>query len=680
MKFLFFSYSAPFLFYAFRPCIQVYFIYIHFSSVVISVSNTAEACKYIKHRLIISLYLSYYNILQIFFTNTFIIIELIDRLCYNELNKLLLMEAYMKLSTILVSMGFLVFSSILAGFSHKLFKKSKNVKPIYILLTGAFLATLTVMLYVDHKPNIHGDNTTLFLAMLHSVQVMLLGYDFEFLYESIKLSTEYAGFAFFYLSVLFFLAPVYTFSFVLSFFESITSYILYFFKRSSDIFILSDLSEKSLFLAKSIREKFPKATISFMNVFPDSSEEIFALIEETKKIKSLNFKKNLSDVTLKVHKKNARVTFFAINENETTNLESALEIIQTFNSRKNTELYVFSTSKEGQLLLDSVENGNIKVRRINEDRSLAYSLISNKLITDQCTKKDGRNIISTLIIGFGGYGSELTKALLWCGQLPDYDLELNVIDKNPDAESYFRAECPEILLLNNNTEIGEARYNLNFFNGIDVHTHTFNDTVSALSNTSVVYVSLGNDELNIETAINVRILFERIGLYPVIRAIVYSDIKCRTLSNSALVNHQGKSYDIEIIGNVNDRFSYDTIINKELESLALECHLRWSNSPEEKASAITQFEEYEYYRNSSITTAIHEKYRKLANMSEDLAAVTEHMRWNAYMRTEGFIFSGSLEKSTRNDRAKMHNNLHRFGLLSDEDINKDRRIVSGNNE
>ena len=90
------------------------------------------------------------------------------------------------------------------------------------------------------------------------------------------------------------------------------------------------------------------------------------------------------------------------------------------------------------------------------------------------------------------------------------------------AESVFTAACPEIMLLNNNTEPGEAQYSLKFFNDTDVNTHKFNSVVSSLKNTSIVYVSLGNDELNIETAIKVRILVERIGIYPIIRAVVHS--------------------------------------------------------------------------------------------------------------------------------------------------------------
>ncbi len=582
----------------------------------------------------------------------------------------------MDISVILLSVGSLIISTLLAATSHILFKNQKNVKPIYILLAGAFIATLIIMLYVDYKPDIHGGKTTFFLAVVHSIQVMLLGYDFEFLYEAIQISNKYADLGYFYLSVLFFLTPVYTFGFVLSFFESITSYVKYLFKWRSDIYILSDLSEKSMVLATSIRKKFPKSLIIFAD--ETSNEYASDLISDSKKIKAVHFKKHITDIGMKFHKKSSKATFFAINEDESANLESALHITDKFSNRQNTELYVFSTSKEGQLLLDSAKKGFMKVRRINENKALAYSTLRTKPLLENHTVCNEKKILSTLIVGFGGYGSELTKALLWCCQLPGFELKLNVIDKNPYAESQFRAECPEIMLLNGNTEFGEACYTVNFYNGTDAGTYEFNKIISTLTDTSVVYVSLGNDELNIETAINIRILFERIGVYPVIRAVVYSKIRCHTLSKSSLVNHQGKSYDIEIIGNIDERFSYDTIISEELEAMALKCHLRWSDSPEEIKQATEQFNEYEYFRNSSMASAIHDKYRESEKLTGETATITEHMRWNAYMRTEGYVFSGSLNKETRNDRAKMHHNLHRFGLLSNEDIEKDRRIVSDN--
>ena len=51
--------------------------------------------------------------------------------------------------------------------------------------------------------------------------------------------------------------------------------------------------------------------------------------------------------------------------------------------------------------------------------------------------------------------------------------------------------------------------------------------------------------------------------------------------------------------------------------------------------------------------------------------VLEHSRWNAYMRSEGYVYSGSTEKSTRNDLAKMHHCLVPFYELPLKEQEKD---------
>ena len=64
---------------------------------------------------------------------------------------------------------------------------------------------------------------------------------------------------------------------------------------------------------------------------------------------------------------------------------------------------------------------------------------------------------------------------------------------------------------------------------------------------------------------------------------------------------------------------------------------------------------------------------ELTEEERDRIEKLEHRRWNAYMRSEGYIYSGSPDKSSRNDLAKMHHDLVDFGSLSDEDRRKDSR-------
>ncbi len=581
------------------------------------------------------------------------------------------------------SAAILIITVITAISALRLCKK-KQPKIMKIIIIGVFISVLSIMLYTDNQPKIYGSESTFFIALFHTIQIMLAGYDFESLRESIALSTHPFSTPFMYISFLFFVAPVCTFGFVLSFFESFTAYIKYLFGWKKDAFILSELSEKSIALAKSIHSKFPEATIIFTNK-NQNTETKKELTDKVHSIHAILFKTDVVKLNVNLHSKKSKLTYFFIKENEENNLEDALKNIEKLKNREKTEMYVFSTTKESELLLDSIDFEKAKVRRINENQSLAYSIIGNKdtMITNDVIIKDNKKIISTLIVGFGGYGEEMTKALLWCGQLYGYELEINVIDKNPDSESYFKAKCPEIFTLNKNKEPGEAVYSLEFFNGIDVATHKFYEIVNTLTNTSVVYVSLGNDELNIETAINLRILFERIGIYPKIRAIVYSDIKNNTINKNGLINYKSENYNIEIIGNISSRYDYDKIVNEKIENKAIKYHYAWayeSNlSDDELKKTIEKetknFNEIEYYRKSSIATAIHDEYRKSENISKELAIIYEHIRWNAYMRTEGYIYSGSRDKSSRNDRAKMHHDLVKQEFLNNGDIYKDEKMI-----
>ena len=54
---------------------------------------------------------------------------------------------------------------------------------------------------------------------------------------------------------------------------------------------------------------------------------------------------------------------------------------------------------------------------------------------------------------------------------------------------------------------------------------------------------------------------------------------------------------------------------------------------------------------------------------------SEHRRWLAYMRSEGFIYSGLRAETSRNNLGKMHNDMVAFEHLDDSDIEKDSNVV-----
>ena len=68
------------------------------------------------------------------------------------------------------------------------------------------------------------------------------------------------------------------------------------------------------------------------------------------------------------------------------------------------------------------------------------------------------------------------------------------------------------------------------------------------------------------------------------------------------------------------------------------------------------------------------KEEELTEKERDVIEALEHRRWNAYMRAEGYVFSGSTDKSSRNDLAKMHHDLVDFASLSEEEKRKDSKV------
>ena len=68
------------------------------------------------------------------------------------------------------------------------------------------------------------------------------------------------------------------------------------------------------------------------------------------------------------------------------------------------------------------------------------------------------------------------------------------------------------------------------------------------------------------------------------------------------------------------------------------------------------------------------KEDQLTKEEQDIIEVLEHRRWNAYMRSEGYVYSGSKDKASRNDLAKMHHDLVDFSSLTEEEKRKDSKI------
>ncbi len=580
-------------------------------------------------------------------------------------------------------------SIVMAVSSVKAKHKIRRIpEPSKILFFGVILSSvfLFIPIYVNvFKENSCGIFEAIFISIHNVIRLFVVDGDFNFITSNLinAPSDLYKGYTILF-SILFVMAPVMTFGVVLSFFKNISAYERYFTHYNSDVFIFSELNDKSLALAESLYNKNKDCFLVFTDVFEKQEEHSYELIKKVKEIGAVCFKNDVVTVDFSFHSKKSQLNFFAIGEDQTENLSQTLKIVNKLKNRENTNLYLFSTQVESEILLTSIFNNSdddikIRVRRVNEVQSLVlrnlYEHGYEKIFESAYDDNTGVRKINAVVIGMGQHGKEMTKALSWFCQMDGYLVEINSFDLNESTKENFISECPELMEFSGKLDVdGESKYTINIHAGIDVDSVTFDKVVQSLPRTTYVFVALGNDEKNISVSVKLRSIFERLGYAPEIQAIVYNSDKKEALTN--ITNFKGQAYNIDFIGDIRSSYSEGVILNSDVEEEALKRHLKWGNESE--------FWQYNYNYKSSIASAIHRKMKVLCGIpgvqkapedrSEDELwnlRILEHNRWNAYMRSEGYVYGGTVEKAGRNDLAKMHNCLVPFHELPLKEQEKD---------
>ncbi len=574
---------------------------------------------------------------------------------------------------------------------------------------------------------------TFFMSVHNTIRLFIVDGDFEIIKDTIsdpaKVDATLGTICSTYASVLFIIAPVLTAGFILSFVKEATALFRYHLPVKSNIYIMSELNESSIALAEDIvrqeaeragesvdieaslydeaeRENYvkcKKTTIVFTEVFERDDELSFELINRAKKIGAICVRRSITDINLKKTRGIKRKLYF-ISENFDENTDQALNIIRRCAkdktgriNNKNTEFYIFSDTVESEILTNTIDNGNMKVRCVRMSQYFAVETIKNYSIFKNAILRDGVKNINIVLIGAGSYGTELLKAILWCGQMPGYKLTVHVFDRDDNYEDKLRNVAPEIVLYNGVEKEGEPYYNIVFHSSTPADTVALTDELAKLTDVTDVFIALGNDELNIATALKARIQFGRNNMatgenIPHIQAIVYSTIKNRMLSGGML-SIDGKPYGIDFIGSMESRYSQNFVERREIERYGFASHIAWAvnsgrNKPEEERireirDSEAKFNKYEYHRRSSIAEAVHTlHYHEIfkddpeRRANDELIAICEDVRWKVYMRCEGYV--SSPEAAVREKRtdhiARMHYRLFEELVLDSEDYEKSRMV------
>lgn len=549
-----------------------------------------------------------------------------------------------------------------------------------------------------------------FLGVLRALQMFTLNGDFAAVSDPLSaavgagmnggLSTAYS----LYMVVIYLAAPLFTAGFVLSLFREAATHIKYALRFGRDTYMFSSLNERSLALAKDIylNAGDRRPTV----VFADVSEKTCAdeLIVSAKRLGALCFKKEIVDLGIKNTGGGSgpRTRIYFIGDDEDENISQALLLIGRHKDSGRLEFYVYSVDAESEALLNSIDNGKAKVRRVDENKNLAYKEMLAHPIFERFSLRDGVKHVCIAIVGLGGYGWELLKLICCIGQMPGYSVEVHVFDKEKASEK-VRFLAPEFYACSDSTEEGEARYSIRYHDEKNIAQTDFLDELTSIRGLNAVYLTLGDDERNIETALRVRVALGRKlkrEEVPPIYAVVYSEAKTAAVTKSSeedgipgLKNMRNENYGITFIGSLRDCYSLEAVEQTRLERVAEELHMGWAvkdaehvrrearslGEEERKAKEAEvetklernrkKFHKYEYFRRCSMGQAIYRELRgQYVNCGEvgiEQLRIAEHNRWETFLRAEGYV------RGPRDDLSKQHNLLIPFEELPDSEKEKD---------
>ncbi len=364
------------------------------------------------------------------------------------------------------------------------------------------------------------------------------------------------------------------------------------------------------------------------------------------------------------------------------------------------------------------------IMRVDSEGQMAMRIVRdlNDTSSDPLIGPDTEHVTVTLL-GLGGIGTRLLENILWMYQQYGCRLTINVFDSvaplpgtdpSPDPlSSRLSYLWPEVISTNALWQADpkahpdtESEYDIRFFPGTDCFGKRFldcfgsPDTAERLLRSDLVICALGDDDRNLEAALMLRRLFAgkndpRTGesLHPDICAVVYDDQKSKNFSpEMRITNYREEPYDILVKGSMSEQYDISQIDEaEEEEKQALIYHIQWilaeKTGPDEIGKELNKYIHYDYFRRSSMAKAAHKRslvrrglYPPRADSDEkwylehekgcrcDIcrARITEHMRWNAFMRVDGYRYG-----KKRNDLAKIHHLLLPWDELSFRDQVKD---------
>lgn len=524
--------------------------------------------------------------------------------------------------------------TVVSIFIYLNIKNNIKLKILSTIIGGIVsLAILVFPLLNEENIILNGIN-----SFFYSLQSIGINQDLSII-SSINLNSVLGISYIVYIYLIFLALPLLTASVILIFLSDIFVKLKFELNKNKKLYIFSEVNEKSIFVAKDILIKEKNQGI-FIFANYNRENNIYDLND----IKCIKLSQDIKN--LKLSNKNNKVTYYLISKDEEENLNNSLALIDKYKNRKNTKIYIVNNSKDAPIILDSTNKGEIELEIVNEVERVIYNLLDKYPLYLNAIN----NKISILIIGCGNTGKEFLKSVIWCGQVMGYKLQITVVDIKADIiKEELEIDMPEIF----------KNYDITFINA-NIKSKETISKIKRILDINYIFVSMENDNKNIDSAIMLRRLFlkwdkSNYNRKPIINIWIENEYKKEQISS--LVNERASSYDLNAFGSIKDMYLDNCIIDFKIEQLAKQVHLSY----DKKDVDFHKYNLLEYNKRSSRATALHLKYKLYSVLREEytgnikkdlesynkyltveleeLLSINEHDRWSAYMRTIGYTLA-----------------------------------------
>jgi hypothetical protein len=310
------------------------------------------------------------------------------------------------------------------------------------------------------------------------------------------------------------------------------------------------------------------------------------------------------------------------------------------------------------------DESDIAVRQLIEQNPL-YDVIdiNNKEATAESD-------ITVLLVGFGDIGMEVLKKSICYSQCIGNKTKFLIVDNNiTKIIGVFNNRYPELM----------SNYDICMVDADVREEHFFDLLKEKAMELNYIVVALGEDRLNVDTAMGIKEIFDRSlgpnGKHPIIAANVQNTeelVRC-----SIHVSGTGCS-NIHIFGQAEMIFTEDIIVNESMDIMAKAINTYYSNISPQQATEWRKLNTFTKESNRSAAFHIRTKLqlaglkmckKELAEDNDEIIetseklrgylgekrlnnlAICEHLRWNAFHFTSGWT-TWRLEEIETADKPK----------------------------